>query len=77
MNLRRSIVLAATVATASVLAPVIGPDQQLASYGCHALVIDPVSALNLERPYALRYKSAPLRLCMPDDTNRISPHAIG
>jgi hypothetical protein len=40
-------------------------------------VIDPISALNLERPYALRYKSAPLRLCMREDTNRVGPHAIG
>jgi hypothetical protein len=69
MTIRRPVMLAAVIAAASMLAP--GLDQHKAAYACHALVIDPSSAINLKRPAALRYKAAPLRLCMREDTNQM------
>jgi hypothetical protein len=39
-----------------------------AAHSCRALVVDPLSAANLGRPFALRYRAAPLRLCIPADT---------
>jgi len=69
MTIRRPVMLAAVIAVASMLAP--GMDQHKAAYACHALVIDPASAINLKRPPALRYKAAPLRLCMREDTNQM------
>jgi hypothetical protein len=36
------------------------------------MVTDPASAANLHRPYALRYRAAPLRVCIPDDTTSIA-----
>ena len=69
MAIRRPVMLAAVIAAASILAP--GIDQHKAAYACHALVIDPSSAINLKRPAALRYKAAPLRLCMREDTNQM------
>jgi hypothetical protein len=41
-----------------------------AAYADAALVIDPSSAINLRRPPALRYKAAPVRICVRDDTDR-------
>jgi hypothetical protein len=75
MNLRRSVPLAATIAVASMLAPAISSDQHKAAYGCSFMAIDPGSAINLRRPSALRYKAAPLRLCVREDTNYFRPVA--
>ena len=44
-------------------------EQFKAANACHALVVDPSSAINLKRPPALRYRAAPLRICMPEDAN--------
>jgi hypothetical protein len=75
MTLRRSVLLAATVAVATMLAPAISLDQHKAAYACSAMAIDPGSAVNLRRPSALRYKSAPIRLCVREDTNYSRPVA--
>jgi len=42
-----------------------------AAHACSALAIHPASAINLQRPSALRYRTAPLRICVPDDTNTV------
>jgi hypothetical protein len=77
MNLRRSLLLAVTVAVASMVAPAMSLDQHKAAYACSAMAIDPSSATNLRRPSALRYKSAPLRLCVREDTNHFRTLAVG
>jgi hypothetical protein len=69
MNVRRSAVFAAIVVFGTIVAPAMSIDELKAANACRALVVDPSSAVNLRRPFALRYRTAPLRLCMPDDTN--------
>lgn len=66
-GIRQSLWAVACAAALSMAAPAASPDQFKASYTCRALVADPVS--NLQRPHALRYRAAPLRICVPDDTN--------
>jgi hypothetical protein len=75
MTIRRSVLLAVTIAFASMLAPAMSLDQHKAAYACSAMAIDPSSAVNLRRPSALRYKAAPLRLCVREDTNQLRPTA--
>jgi hypothetical protein len=50
-------------------APAMSFDGLKAANACRALVVDSTSAVNLRRPPALRYRAAPLRVCVPDDTN--------
>ncbi len=69
MNIQHSVVFAASVAMMSVAAPAMPIDELKAANACQALVADPSSAVNLQRPAALRYRTAPLRICVPDDTN--------
>jgi len=71
-SIRQSVWVAACAAALCVAAPAASPDELKADYACRALVADPASAANLQRPYALRYRAAPLRVCVPDDTNRIA-----
>jgi hypothetical protein len=58
---------AACIVTVSFAASAMPLDEFKAANACRALVVDPSSAINLRRPPALRYKAAPLRICMPDD----------
>jgi hypothetical protein len=70
MTIQSSVWVAAAIAIAAVLAPAIALDEQKAAYAC-TMVVDPSTAINLQRPAALRYKAAPLRRCMPGDTDRL------
>ncbi|MEA2989740.1 MAG: hypothetical protein QOG83_2451 [Alphaproteobacteria bacterium] len=73
MDIRHSVVLAISVAVASVLAPLISPDDLKVAASCRAMLVAPGSAVNLERPYALRYRSAPVRFCVRDDAGNVRP----
>jgi hypothetical protein len=66
MTVQHSVVLAACVAMMSIAAPAMPLDELRA---CHTLAADPSSAINLQRPPALRYRTAPVRICVPDATN--------
>jgi hypothetical protein len=66
----RYLLAAACFVTISVAASAMSLDELKAASDCHALVVDPASALNLRRPPALRYRSPPLLICMPDDSKR-------
>jgi hypothetical protein len=68
-SIRKSICVAGCAAAVYVAAPVAPLEALKADYACRALVTDPASAANLHRPPALRYRAAPLRVCVPDDTN--------
>jgi hypothetical protein len=70
MDIRHSVLFAACVAAGSVAVPAMSLDEYKAAYACAALVIDPSSAINLRRPPALRYKAAPVRICVRDDSDR-------
>jgi len=77
MTIQSSVWLAAAVAIASMLVPAMALDQQQkAAYTC-TMVVDPSSAINLQRPAALRYKAAPLRRCMPEGTDPFLAIAAG
>ena len=76
MSIQSSVWLAATLAIASMLAPAMALDQQKAAYTC-TMVVDPSSAINLQRPAALRYKAAPLRRCVPEGTDPFLAIAAG
>ena len=75
-NIRHSIYVAACAAALCLIAPAAPLEAFKANHACRALVTDPASAANLYRPYALRYRAAPLRVCVPDDTNRIAALAF-
>lgn len=77
MTLRRLSWLAMAVVFAVVVVPIISLEQHKAAYACSALVLDPTSAINLQRHSALRYKSAPLRICVPEDGNNFGSIGIG
>jgi hypothetical protein len=66
MVLRYSLVGAACFVTISVAASAMPRDQLKSANACRALVVDPASAINLRRPPALRYRSPPLLICMPE-----------
>jgi hypothetical protein len=66
-SVRESVLIAVCIAILCLAAPALSFKELRADYACRALVIDPASAANLERPYALRYRSAPVRVCVPDD----------
>jgi hypothetical protein len=72
-SIRQSVCVAgcaAAICVAALQSALVAPLQAFkADYACRALVTDPASAANLHRPYALRYRAAPLRVCVPDDTN--------
>jgi len=65
MMIRPTLLAAACFVTVSAAASAIPLDQLKEASACHALVVDPASAVNLRRPPALRYKSPPLLICMP------------
>jgi len=67
MIVRRLALFLACITTASAATPAL-PALKSAN-ACTALVIDPSSAINLQRRPALRHRSAPSRICVPDDTN--------
>ena len=67
-GIRQSAWAAACAAALWVAALAASLDELKADYACRALVIDPASAANLQRPPALRYRTAPLLVCVPDDT---------
>ena len=69
MTIQHSVVFAACIAVMSVAAPAMPLDELRAENACQSLVADPASAINLQRPPALRYRTAPLRICVPDSTN--------
>jgi hypothetical protein len=66
-SVRESVLVAVCIAILCLAAPALSLKELRADYACRALVVDPASAANLERPYALRYRSAPVRVCVPDD----------
>jgi len=68
MIVRRLGLFVACVTVASVATPAL-PLNLKAAHACSALAIHPATAINLQRPPALRYRTAPLRICVPDDTN--------
>ena len=70
-GIRQSLWAVACAAAVSMAAPAASPDR-FKAVSCRALMVDPASALNLQRPHALRYRTAPLRVCVPDDTNRVA-----
>jgi hypothetical protein len=76
MTVQHSIMLAACAAMMSAAAPAMPFDALRAGNACRLLVTDPSSAINLQRPPALRYRTAPVRICVPDDTNLTSPVAF-
>ena len=76
MTVRHSVVLAACAAFMSVAAPAMPFDELRAANACQMLATDPSSAINLQRPPALRYRTAPLRICVPDATNLTRPAAF-
>jgi hypothetical protein len=76
MDIRRSTLFAACILFGTAVTPAMSFDEFKAAHACRALVVDPSSAVNLGRPFALRYRSAPLRLCVPDDTNMLRPIAF-
>jgi len=73
MTVQHSAMLAACVAMMSLAAPAMPLGELRAGNECRALVADPSSAINLQRPPALRYRTAPVRICVPDDTNLTRP----
>jgi hypothetical protein len=68
-SIRQSVYVAGCAAALCLATPVAPLEAFKADYACRAMVTDPASAANLQRPYALRYRAAPLRVCVPDDTN--------
>jgi hypothetical protein len=68
-SIGQSVYVAGCAAAMCVAAPAAPLEAFKADYACRALVTNPASAANLQRPYALRYRAAPLRVCVPDDTN--------
>jgi hypothetical protein len=68
-SVRQSLCVAGCAAAMCMAAPVAPLEAFKADYACRALVTDPASAANLHRPHSLRYRAAPLRVCVPDDTN--------
>jgi hypothetical protein len=71
-SVRQSLYVAGCAAALCMAAPVAPLEALKADYACRAMVTDPASAANLHRPYALRYRAAPLRVCVPDDTTSIA-----
>jgi hypothetical protein len=71
-SIRQSVYIAGCAAALCMAAPVAPLEALKADYACRAIVTDPASAANLHRPHALRYRAAPLRVCVPDDTARIA-----
>lgn len=67
-SIRESVLLAVCVAVVCLSVPAMSLEELRADYACRALVVDPASAANLERPYALRYRTAPLRICVPENS---------
>jgi hypothetical protein len=71
-SVRQSVYVAGCAAALCMAAPVAPLEALKADFACRAMVTDPASAANLHRPYALRYRAAPLRVCVPDDTTSIA-----
>ena len=69
MPVARSALFVASVLVWTVVTPAMSFEEFKAAHACRAMVADPLSALNLVRPFALRYRTAPIRVCVPDDTN--------
>jgi hypothetical protein len=67
-SIRQSVYVAGCAAALCMATPAAPLDTLKADYACRAMVTDPASAANLQRPYALRYRAAPLRVCVPDDS---------
>lgn len=66
-SIRQSVLIAVCVAILCLTAPAMSLEELRADHACRALVVDPASAANLQRPYALRYRTAPVRICVPED----------
>jgi hypothetical protein len=71
-SIRQSVYFAGCAAALCLAAPVAPLEPFKADYACRAMVTDPASAANLQRPHALRYRAAPLRVCVPDETHSLS-----
>jgi hypothetical protein len=65
LDVRNSVICAIGIAVMSLTVAAMPLDQFKAASGCRALVVDPASAANLQRPHALRYRGAPMRVCVP------------
>jgi len=68
-SLRHSAWAAACLAVLGLAAPAVSHAELKADHACRALVPDPASAANLLRPPALRYRTAPLRVCVPEESD--------
>jgi hypothetical protein len=64
LDVRNSVVCAVIIAVVSVTLQALPLDQIEAASGCREAV--PASATTLQRPHALRYRGAPMRVCAPD-----------
>ena len=71
-SVRQSVYIAGCAAALCMAAPAAPLEALKADFACRAMVTDPASAANLHRPYALRYRAAPLRVCVPDDTTSVA-----
>ena len=68
-SIRQSVYVAGCAVVLGLVASAAPLQKFKADYACRALVTDPATAANLQRPPALRYRAAPVRVCVPDDTN--------
>ncbi len=76
MTIGRAALFTVCIVFGTSIAPAMSFDTSKSGDTCHALVIDPTGATDLRRPFALRYRAVPLRVCMPDDTNGFSATAF-
>mgnify|MGYP001589080794 CR=1 FL=1 len=74
MNMRHPMLYAACIVAAAIAAPAMPLDELKATHGCHALMVDPPEAANLQRPPALRYRKVPIHICVRNAVTR--PGAI-
>lgn len=68
-SLRHTAWAAGCLAVLCLAAPAVSHEELKADHACRALVADPASAANLMRPPALRYRTPPLRVCVPEESD--------
>jgi len=71
MTIGRTMWLAAGITLASVIAPAMPIDAPASAPGCRTTT--PTFAVSTQRPPALRYKAAPLNLCVPGGMYQVRP----
>jgi hypothetical protein len=60
-SIRQSVYVAGCAVVLGLVASAAPLERFKADYACRALVTDPATAANLQRPPALRYRAAPVR----------------